>query len=253
MYNPFLGIFIPALFAHLLADFVFQTDTSVQAKNKLPGLIGHGFLTGVLSYLFIGILPGWEIPLGVALSHGLLDAWKLRTSKGTRLRKFILDQLGHLLILGLFSWAAVYKYGDYQGLWIILFDWPYLMILAGISGSIVSIYVVSFLVELSFEGLGIKNLPSGPADGNGDEVGIAEGGRVIGYLERALITLFVLAGYPAGIGFLIAAKSVFRFGELTDSKRRWQAEYIIIGTLLSILFGASFAYLTAWMIGLIIP
>ena len=126
------------------------------------------------------------------------------------------------------------------------------------SGGIVSIYVVSYLVELSFEALGIRKSLVSPGEEAPEEathggMGIAEGGRMIGYLERSLITLFVLVGYPAGIGFLIAAKSVFRFGELTDSNRRWQAEYIIIGTLLSILFGTLFAYLTAWFVGNIIP
>ena len=69
------------------------------------------------------------------------------------------------------------------------------------------------------------------------ESDIKEGGKIIGYLERSLIFLFILVDYPAGIGFLIAAKSIFRFGELTSPDRRKQAEYIIIGTLLSILFG----------------
>jgi hypothetical protein len=258
MYEPFIGIFIPILFAHLLTDFVFQTDASVRAKHKLPGLIGHSLIAGALSYLFLGIIPGWEIPLGVALTHGLLDAWKLQSSKGSRLRMFVVDQLGHLVILALFSWAATYPYGDLPGVWNTLIGWPYLFVLAVLSGSILSVYVVSFLVELSFEALGIENIPIDPTGENGEEllreeVGIAEGGRVIGYLERGLITLFVLVGYPAGIGFLIAAKSVFRFGELTDSNRRWQAEYIIIGTLLSILFGTMFAYLTAWVAKSIIP
>lgn len=258
MADVFLGFFIPLLFAHLLTDFAFQSDGSVRAKYRLPGLILHGLLAGVLSYLFVGRYDGWEIPAGVVITHCLLDAWKLRSQKGTRLRRFVIDQLGHWLILALFSWAAAFQYGDTQGLWIDLFGWPYLLILAVISGGIVSIYVVSFLVELSLEALGIKKslISAGEEEAEGapgEEMGIAEGGRIIGYLERSLITLFVLVGYPAGIGFLIAAKSVFRFGELMDSSRRWQAEYIIIGTLLSVFLGTSFAYLTSWIIGLIIP
>lgn len=257
MGKPILGYFIPLLFAHLLTDFVFQSDSSVRTKHKLSGLILHGIIAGALTYIFIGIIPGWEIPAGVGLSHALLDAWKLRSQQGTRLRRFVIDQLGHLLILGLISWAAVYRYGEFAGLWIKLFGRPYLLILTVLSGGILSIYVVSFLVELAFEALGIKKglTSSRGEDPEGlvqEEMGIAEGGRIIGYLERSLITLFVLVGYPAGIGFLIAAKSVFRFGELTDSSRRWQAEYIIIGTLLSILFGTMFAYLTAWIVRIII-
>lgn len=257
MGKPFLGYFIPLLFAHLLTDFVFQSDSSLRAKHKLSGLILHGMVTGALTYICLGIIPGWVIPAGVGLTHTLLDAWKLRSQKGTRLRRFVLDQLGHLVILALFSWAAVYRYGDFAGLWIRLFGQPLLLILAVLSGGILSIYVVSFLVELSFEALGIKKglTPSRGEDTEGlvkEEIGISEGGRIIGYLERGLIILFVLVGYPAGIGFLIAAKSVFRFGELTDSSRRWQAEYIIIGTLLSILLGTMFAYLTAWVVRVVI-
>ncbi|MFV0501856.1 MAG: hypothetical protein ACK5MH_09735 [Bacteroidales bacterium] len=37
----------------------------------------------------------------------------------------------------------------------------------------------------------------------------------------------------SGIGFLLAAKSIFRFGDLKDSKDRKLTEYILIGTLLS--------------------
>jgi hypothetical protein len=35
------------------------------------------------------------------------------------------------------------------------------------------------------------------------------------------------------VGFLITAKSVFRFGNLKESKDRQLTEYILIGTLLS--------------------
>jgi hypothetical protein len=35
---------------------------------------------------------------------------------------------------------------------------------------------------------------------------------------------------------LIAAKSIFRFGELKDSENRKEAEYILIGTFASFLF-----------------
>ena len=162
------------------------------------------------------------------------------------------------MILGLFSWAAIYSYAEIPGLWTSLWGWPYLLILAVISGAILSIYVVSFLVELTFEALGLqKRQASSSAEEQSsflkEEVGMSAGGRIIGYLERSLILLFVLVGYPAGIGFLIAAKSIFRFGELTESGPRWLAEYIIIGTLLSILFGTLFAYLTAAAVQMIIP
>jgi hypothetical protein len=45
--------------------------------------------------------------------------------------------------------------------------------------------------------------------------------------------LLLLMDQPNGIGFLIAAKSVLRFGEIKDPSQRKVAEYIIIGTFLS--------------------
>jgi hypothetical protein len=70
--------------------------------------------------------------------------------------------------------------------------------------------------------------------------GFPEGGKLIGQLERFLIYLLVVSGNAEGVGFLIAAKSVFRFGELTDVKNdagRKEAEYITIGTLMSFACG----------------
>ena len=58
-------------------------------------------------------------------------------------------------------------------------------------------------------------------------------GKLIGYIERVLILTFVLAGSVEGVGFLLAAKSVFRFGELNKAKEIRTTEYVLIGTLAS--------------------
>ena len=50
----------------------------------------------------------------------------------------------------------------------------------------------------------------------------------------------ILGGLPEGIGFLIAAKSVLRFGTVREEAKL--SEYVIIGTLAS--FG--WALLAAW-------
>ena len=72
--------------------------------------------------------------------------------------------------------------------------------------------------------------------------GLPRGGVMIGLLERGLIFLFVLAGQPSAVGFLIAAKSVLRF----DASKRKQkaAEYVIIGTLASFGWALICAYAT---------
>jgi hypothetical protein len=56
-------------------------------------------------------------------------------------------------------------------------------------------------------------------------------GRFIGVLERLLVYVFVLQGQYAAIGLILAAKSFARFRELD---RREFAEYVLIGTLLSV-------------------
>lgn len=74
--------------------------------------------------------------------------------------------------------------------------------------------------------------------------GLPSGGRYIGWLERILVLLFVLSGYPQGIGFLIAAKSILRFGDIKNWHQRAATEYVIIGTFLSFAWAMVIAGLT---------
>jgi len=48
-----------------------------------------------------------------------------------------------------------------------------------------------------------------------------------------LILTFVLVNQYSGIGFLIAAKSILRFGDIKNPENRKEAEYILIGTMIS--------------------
>ena len=77
--------------------------------------------------------------------------------------------------------------------------------------------------------------------------GLLNGGKLIGQLERCLIFLFIFINQPAGIGFLVAAKSVLRFEEAKEQKL---AEYILIGTLLSFSIAIALSFLTRWAIQL---
>jgi hypothetical protein len=74
--------------------------------------------------------------------------------------------------------------------------------------------------------------------------GLANGGKWIGQLERALIFLFIFAGQPEGIGFLVAAKSLLRFEQARQ--QQLMAEYVLIGTLLSFSVGIALTPLTRW-------
>jgi ABC-type spermidine/putrescine transport system permease subunit I len=62
---------------------------------------------------------------------------------------------------------------------------------------------------------------------------LAKAGRYIGVLERLFFFAFVVTNLWEALGFFLAAKSVFRIGNLTSSKDRKLTEYILIETLLS--------------------
>lgn len=63
--------------------------------------------------------------------------------------------------------------------------------------------------------------------------GLLSAGAWIGYIERCLAISFIFMGQFAGIGFLVATKTIFRFGDLTKNKDMKLTEYMMLGTLLS--------------------
>lgn len=77
----------------------------------------------------------------------------------------------------------------------------------------------------------LENYPQvlpGGGDGESSEYAM---GRTIGHLERFLVFTFVLLGEWGALGFVIAAKSIARFRELSSQRF---ADYYLIGTLTSI-------------------
>ena len=72
-------------------------------------------------------------------------------------------------------------------------------------------------------------------------------GAVIGYLERLLVMILVLAGQWGTIGLVMAAKSLARFKDLDE---RGFAEYYLIGTLTSMLVAVTSGMAAAWALGL---
>jgi hypothetical protein len=69
--------------------------------------------------------------------------------------------------------------------------------------------------------------------------GLPGGGRIIGLLERGLIFALILTDQAGGIGYLVAAKSVLRFGAVSNEGKL--SEYVIIGTLASVLWAIAVA------------
>ncbi len=68
-------------------------------------------------------------------------------------------------------------------------------------------------------------------------------GKIIGYLERALIYVFVIVDASSSIGFLIVAKSIYPFTKNSKEEGQAIAQYIIIGTLASFVYAVTTAHL----------
>ncbi|MDF1501163.1 MAG: DUF3307 domain-containing protein [Anaerolineales bacterium] len=253
MMHRFLYLFLPLFTAHILADFLLQTDLDVRWKTRPRVLLKHVLIVGVLSYLLLGVPRAWPLILVLALSHAIFDFIKTRYAQD-RLLFFVIDQAAHLTVIiatvlvldSMDLQMHAYALGNLLGR-------PFFVLCALISGIIISVKVGGITVGYAVRPL-LEELEEQAEEARGENVisplerGFEEGGRIIGYLERALILLFILVNQPAGVGFLIAAKSIFRFGELSDSSRRMEAEYIIIGTLYSFLFGLISAYGLRWLL-----
>ncbi len=259
--------FIALLFAHTLADFVFQTNW--MATNKRNPLALGLHLVAVYATAIAATGTVHPALLALALIHIGIDVGKLvlaatwKSSKG--LAPFLIDQGLHLISLiaftlilpdlwaqGLWAPGAVITGDDSgilgTGLWssatpLPVTHLPAVMVL--LTGLILATRAGGFAVGLLME-------PFSPHLGKGDASKSLPGaGRVIGYLERGLIFALVLFGQAQGVGLLIAAKSILRFGAVKDDRRL--SEYVIIGTLASFGWALIAAYTTLWGLALLPP
>ncbi|MCW3780847.1 DUF3307 domain-containing protein [Defluviimonas salinarum] len=227
--------FTALLLAHVLADFVLQTRHIAETKRRPATLLFHGAIVLATAQAATGRIDAPEL-LALAVLHVAID-WTKAKLGASGLGFFLADQAAHLVTLAALTafrpdlWAG----GTWSGLaWL-----PGLMALG--AGFILATRAGGFAVGLLMRPWADVELPTG----------LTDGGKLIGLLERGLIFLLVIVGEPAGIGFLIAAKSVLRFE--TTSKDQRAGEYVIIGTLASFGWALVFAYATLWLMGHLPP
>ncbi|HAC22253.1 MAG TPA: DUF3307 domain-containing protein [Porphyromonadaceae bacterium] len=215
-------ILLRMLVAHLLGDFILQTNNMAKAKaehNKRI-LCLHGAVHAVLAYLFVAIWSCWYILPVIFITHVAIDYVKCRF--GPSLRSFLLDQFAHLIVL-ICLWLFITHDVTHfiNGL-------EYLLIQPRLWFYIIAIFLIlqpsSIVLSLFTR--------RWRSEDTGSET-LQNAGKWIGYLERFLIVVFISIGRFEAIGFLLAAKSIFRFGELNKAKDIKITEYVLIGTFAS--------------------
>lgn len=229
-------ILITLVTAHIVGDFLFQTKNDVKNKSNNWVFAKHILTVTVLSYLFVGIWNNWIIPLIIAVSHTIIDQLKLKSNFNnfSNIFGFVIDQLAHLLIIGIIV-LTIGTNDTAASYWIEELGIIFVKINIYASGFILTVFTGGIII-----GMLVKPFLEQLED---DRKGLEKGGELIGRLERLLIFFFMLIGEITAVGFLVAAKSIFRFGELSDSNNRKHAEYILIGTLYSF----SWAFVLSWL------
>ena len=219
------------LLAHTLADFPFQTNWMVQNKRQTLPMLAHITVVLAASILTTGALH--PLLFALAAAHMLIDATKAAYFPN-RLASFLLDQAAHLATIAA---VAILQPGLWStGIWANI---PWLAsLMALLAGTLIATQAGGYAVGLLMQPWAAETPP-----------GLRNGGRVIGTLERGLIFLLVLTGQAAGIGFLIAAKSVLRFGTVKDEGKL--SEYVIIGTLASFGWAIAASAGTIWLLNLL--
>jgi hypothetical protein len=230
-------LFASLLLAHVVADFYLQPYSWImdKVKNKIRsfGLLKHMCVHTTLTAfaLYVGGVA-FSLQFAVALitiilTHYMIDVWK--TYMGFTTKFFVLDQLGHLTVLtGVSLWLSG---SDLTSIAIFVKSQFTLQIFAILIGYLIAYKPLSILIQLLLRPY-LQQFETSDQTNSG----LQTAGEYIGGLERFIIITLVLLDQFSGIGFLLAAKSVFRFGDMRRQTDRKLTEYIMLGTLLSFIF-----------------
>ncbi len=217
-------LLLKLILAHLIGDFFLQPQQWVKdkEKNQLKSvwLYVHVAIHIALMFIIIWDLSYTIMILCIGVSHLVIDALKLilQRKKNKRLL-FLIDQVLHLLSIVVL--ASLFSKYDFD---ITSASNPRLLLLLTSVAFLTA--PTSIIMKIIFSKWNIAKLTK-------DNESLQDAGKYIGILERLLVFIFIVVGHWEAVGFLITAKSVFRFGDLTASKERKLTEYILIGTLIS--------------------
>ncbi|MGK6341107.1 DUF3307 domain-containing protein [Chryseobacterium sp. DT-3] len=218
-------IFTKLILAHLLGDFILQPNSWVADKErrklKSPYLYLHVLIHTVLSFVFLWNTDLWWVSLLVGITHFIIDASKLifQTVKNKK-RWFFIDQLLHILVIaGISFYCKEFSFDFLQNP-----QFLKVLMAALFLTTPASIFIKIILSSWT---------PAPEAQSSIQTESLSSAGKYIGILERLLVFTFIMVNHWEGVGFMVAAKSVFRFSDLVQAKQRKLTEYVLIGTLLS--------------------
>jgi hypothetical protein len=208
-------------------------------------------LIPLLALPLLQINTGWFLLAGYLLLHPLITYFS-ESNRAELSRNRMFTLLLHIVVIGVFSGiGGVLQVSDWAGrisaeTAMLLFPETYHLLpgpvplLAILFGFLLILNEANLLIRYLLEKLELA-----PIGDNSREIDDRQfrTGRVIGFLERIFVYLFVMAGQYTAIGFILAAKGVVRYPEFGN---RTFAEYILIGTLLSALSAMGVAFLVSW-------
>ncbi|OXB08731.1 hypothetical protein B0A81_08430 [Flavobacterium plurextorum] len=217
-------LFIKLFLSHLLGDFIWQPNKWVAdketKKHKSIYLYLHVLLHGILAAILVGEISFIPYAAFIAITHGFIDFIKLNfQKKKTKRTWFVVDQIAHILIL--IAITLLYQNKNMIHFWL---DDEFWILVTGI---IFITKPTSIFIKT------IISIWNPESQNSNQDNSLANAGNYIGILERLFIFCFILLGHFEAIGFLLAAKSIFRFGDLKEAKDRKLTEYVLIGTLIS--------------------
>ncbi|SFN35696.1 Protein of unknown function [Chryseobacterium oleae] len=218
-------IFTKLILAHLFGDFILQPDSWVADKErrklKSPYLYLHVLIHTILSFVFLWNTDLWWVSILVGITHLIIDASKLifQNVKNKK-RWFFIDQMLHILvILGISFYFKEFSFNFLSNQEVLKIGMAALFL-----STPASIFIKILLSSWT---------PVPETQSSLQTESLSSAGKYIGILERLLVFTFIMVNHWEGVGFMVAAKSVFRFSDLAQAKQRKLTEYVLIGTLLS--------------------
>lgn len=218
-------IFTKLILAHLLGDFILQPNSWVADKEskklKSKYLYLHILIHTVLSFIFLWDLQLWWVAVLVGVSHFIIDAAKLtfQTIKNKK-NWFFIDQVLHILVIA----GVSFYFNEFNFEFLKDQNTLKIVMAALFLTTPASIFIKILLSSWTPVPETVSNIQT---------ESLSSAGKYIGILERLLVFTFIMVNHWEGVGFMVAAKSVFRFSDLAQAKQRKLTEYVLIGTLLS--------------------